>query len=194
MRKIKFGLFVGQWGRVSCERITNFGERHCRGDQEKKSKARHFGGLGTTSVSQKELGVLTCRRIAGRHLSGRFWRHRSSQTTQLHSGVKLSSLSQLRVSSIDVRKHFSPMLPCYLSTELQEWQTPLQHGCFCVSVLCANWSRVGCEIACVDDSPLVVSRGTRHLAGNRGKSCTLPTLGETVYTSLKSLNGRKVID
>lgn len=46
----------------------------------------------------------------------------------------------------------------------------------------------------VDDSPLVVSRGTRHLAGNRGKSCTLPTLGETAYTSLKSLNGRKVID
>lgn len=44
---------------MGCERIINFCESNYMEDQGEKSKQRHFGGLGTNFISQKELGVLT---------------------------------------------------------------------------------------------------------------------------------------
>ena len=44
---------------MGCERIIHFCESNYRGVQGEKSKQRHFGGLRTNFISQKELGVLT---------------------------------------------------------------------------------------------------------------------------------------
>lgn len=48
---------------MSCERITDLSEKNHKEDQGKKSKHRHFRRLGTNFSFQKELAVLTERRI-----------------------------------------------------------------------------------------------------------------------------------